>query len=256
MSAQIIPFAFNDTQVRVIERDGEPWFVAKDVAEVLGYSKPRNAVSAHCKGALKWGAPTNGGEQEITIIPERDVYRLVMRSKLPSAERFEEWVVGEVLPQIRKTGQYGQTPASLSGPQLMAAALIEADATMKEQAQQIEGMREDVTAFERIGKADGSLSVTEAAKALGVRQTDLFRWLSSNGWIYRRTGGKNWLGYQTKCNTGYLEHKCTTVIRGDGTEKVTEQVRVTPKGLARLAKLVPNAQQAQELPLDQAGAAQ
>lgn len=106
-------FAFDDALVRVIDRDGDPWFVAKDVAGILGYSKPRNAVSAHCKGALKWGVPTQGGDQEIIIIPERDVYRLIMRSRLPAAERFEEWVVGEVLPSIRRTGSYDFGEGSL-----------------------------------------------------------------------------------------------------------------------------------------------
>lgn len=102
----IIPFNFNNTNVRVIERDGEPWFVANDVATILGYRVPKDAVAAHCKGAAKHRLPTPGGEQNMTIIPERDLYRLVMRSKLPSAERFEEWVVSEVLPAIRKTGGY------------------------------------------------------------------------------------------------------------------------------------------------------
>ena len=130
-------------------------------------------------------------------------------------------------------------PAALSGPQLMAAALIEADATMKTQAAQIESMKGDVEAFDRIASADGSLNITEVAKNLGLRPKDLFSWLSQNGWIYKRTGGTSWLGYQSKCNSGLLEHKTTTVLRADGSEKVTEQVRVTAKGLTRLAKLIP-----------------
>lgn len=129
-------------------------------------------------------------------------------------------------------------PAMLTGPQLMAAALIEADATMKRQAAQIEAMQEDVAAHERLTKADGSLNVTEAAKNLGMRPKDLFDWLSHNGWIYKRPGSANWLGYQPKCNQGLLEHKTTTVLRADGSEKVTEQVRITPKGLSVLAKLI------------------
>lgn len=129
--------------------------------------------------------------------------------------------------------------APLSGPQLMAAALIEADATMKTQAAQIESMQGDVEAFDRIASADGSLSITEVAKNLGLRPKDLFSWLSQNGWIYKRTGGTSWLGYQSKCNAGLLEHKTTTVLRADGSEKVTERVRVTAKGLTRLAKLIP-----------------
>ncbi|MDB6454686.1 phage regulatory protein/antirepressor Ant [Falsirhodobacter sp. 20TX0035] len=134
----------------------------------------------------------------------------------------------------------GQGPrtAALTGPQLMAAALIEADATMKAQAAQIEGMKEDVAAHERLTKAEGSLNVTEAAKNLGIRPKELFDWLSHNGWTYKRPGASNWLGYQTKCNQGLLEHKSTTVIRADGSEKISEQVRITPKGLSLLAKLI------------------
>jgi phage antirepressor YoqD-like protein len=127
-------------------------------------------------------------------------------------------------------------PAILSGPQLMAAALVEADATMRAQSVQIEEMREDVQAHERLTKADGSLSITDAAKNLGMRPKDLFQWMSRNGWIYKRANGNYWLGYQSKCNQGLLEHKTTIVLRPDGSEKITEQVRVTSKGLSILAK--------------------
>lgn len=92
----------------MVDRDGEPWFVARDVATVLGYSDVSQAVRMHCKGVVESTIPTAGGNQKAKIIPERDVYRLIMRSKLPAAERFEEWVVGEVLPTIRKRGVYGR----------------------------------------------------------------------------------------------------------------------------------------------------
>lgn len=101
-----IPLDFEGAAVRVVKIDGEPWFVAKDVAELLGYAAPRNAIRAHCKGGTETVLPSPGGQQTMTIIPERDVYRLVMRSKLPAAERFEEWVTGTVLPAIRKDGAY------------------------------------------------------------------------------------------------------------------------------------------------------
>lgn len=120
----------------------------------------------------------------------------------------------------------------------MAAVLIEANATMQVQTKQIQAMEQDVAAHERLTKADGSLNVTEAAKNLGIRPKDLFEWLSHNGWTYKRAGSANWLGYQTKCNQGLLEHKTTTITRADGTEKITEQVRITPKGLSVLAKLI------------------
>ncbi|KQV21077.1 Rha family transcriptional regulator [Pseudomonas sp. Root329] len=100
----VIPFDFDGGAIRVItDQLGDPWFVARDVADALGYAKPENAVSRHCKAATT--TPKQGGGF-MTIIPERDVYRLVMRSKLTGAERFEEWVVGEVLPSVRKTGKF------------------------------------------------------------------------------------------------------------------------------------------------------
>ena len=116
-------FQFDGAKVRVVVKDGEPWFVAKDVAEVLGYSDTSKVVRAHCKNPVQVVGvesthPGNGGKggmraaTQITIIPESDVYRLIMRSKLPSAERFEEWVVAEVLPTIRKHGVY-MTPEKL-----------------------------------------------------------------------------------------------------------------------------------------------
>lgn len=105
-------------------------------------------------------------------------------------------------------------------------------------------MSADVAALDRIAKADGSLNVTEAAKALQMRPKALFQYLSAHGWIYRRAGSDHWLGYQSRVQSGDLEHKVTTVLRADGTEKVTEQVRVTPKGLAKLAKLFPPSMQA------------
>jgi prophage antirepressor-like protein len=89
------------------DEQGEPWFVASDVAKVLGYKQTHLAIRDHCKAAMSTRVNrtgTSGGNPNVTIIPERDVYRLIMRSKLPQAEAFEEWVVGEVLPSIRKHG--------------------------------------------------------------------------------------------------------------------------------------------------------
>lgn len=107
-----------------------------------------------------------------------------------------------------------------------------------EQAEQIESMKEDVAAHGRLVKADGSLCVTDAAKNLGMRPKDLFDWLNANGWIYKRPGSGHWLGYQPRCNSGDLEHKSTTVLKADGSEKITEQVRITAQGLSKLAKLI------------------
>lgn len=100
-------FAFDSQAVRVVMVDGEPWFVGKDVAEVLGYARPNDALQQHCKGAVKRRPlSTPGGTQELRIISEPDMLRLIVGSKLPAAEAFERWVFEEVLPSIRKTGAY------------------------------------------------------------------------------------------------------------------------------------------------------
>lgn len=93
--------------IRTIEEEGKILFCGTDIAKSLGYIKPRNAIANFCKGALKRGVPTEGGIQEMNFIPEGDVYRLIARSRLPAAEKFERWVFDEVLPSIRQTGSYG-----------------------------------------------------------------------------------------------------------------------------------------------------
>ena len=93
-------------EIRTIEIEGKPYFVASDVAAALGYANPRKAVSDHCKGVTKRDTPTSSGVQSMSYIGEGDLYRLIMKSKLPSAEKFESLVMDEVLPSIRSTGYY------------------------------------------------------------------------------------------------------------------------------------------------------
>lgn len=102
--------------------------------------------------------------------------------------------------------------------------------------EQVEGMKPKVEALDLIATADGSLNLTEAAKALQQQPKKFNQHLSSQHWIYKRAGGKHWLGYQDKVQQGLLEHKVTTVTLPDGNERLCEQVRITPKGLAKLAQ--------------------
>lgn len=92
--------------LRVVDRNGQPWFVGNDVARALGYMNPQKAIRDHCKGVNETFIPSQGGEQQMKIIAESDVYRLVLRSKLPLAEAFQDWIVEDVLPSIRKHGAY------------------------------------------------------------------------------------------------------------------------------------------------------
>lgn len=121
---------FNNSQfgeLRTAEIDSKIYYCGLDVAKSLGYAKPNNAINQHCKGALKQGTPTNGGIQELTFIPEGDVYRLVARSKLPQAEKFESWVFDDVLPQIAHTGQYQKIMSPMELMELQYKALKEVD---------------------------------------------------------------------------------------------------------------------------------
>lgn len=128
-------------------------------------------------------------------------------------------------------------PNSLTRMDMLRLAL-EAEEQLQQKSAEIIQLRPYADGYKRIAVADGSLCITDAAKALGIdRPKDLFRWMNANDWIYRRSGNAAWLAYQDKIKKGLLEHKVTEVTRSDGTEKITEQCRVTPKGLARLAAL-------------------
>lgn len=111
----VTPFDFHGFPVRVIDDGtGEPWFIAKDIAEALGYANTSKAINAHCKAVNTCHTEMGGQVRAVQIIPERDLYRLVMKSKQPAAEQFEEWVVSQVLPSIRKTGAFTAQPTNNS----------------------------------------------------------------------------------------------------------------------------------------------
>ncbi len=102
----------------------------------------------------------------------------------------------------------------------------------------LEEMQPDVIALERLSKSDGSICLTDAAKTLQMQPRKFNTWLQAHGWIHKRVGASHWIGYQEKIQSGHLEHKVTPISLADGTDKIAQQVRVTPKGLARLSKLI------------------
>lgn len=128
----------------------------------------------------------------------------------------------------------------LADPHALRNALLTYSEKVIELEQQVEVMQPTVEAFDRIAKADGSFCLRDTANNLQMRQSDLIKWLQLNGWIYKRSGNAAWHGYSDKLQAGYLEHKTEVITRPDGSEKITEQVRVTPKGLTKLSKLLGN----------------
>lgn len=238
--SDIIPFDFEGATVRTVTIDGEPYFVGNDVAERLGYVNAADAMNKHCKGVAKrYPLMTSGGMQELRVLTQPDVLRLIVKSKLPAADRFERWVFEEVLPAIRKTGGYMIAAPDETPEALALRALTVLQATVERQKAQLATALPKADALDRIADADGSLNFTEAAKALQMRPKDLFAYCETNSWIYRRAGSGTWLGYQARTNAGDLVHKVETVLQADGTERVREQVRITAQGLTKLAKLTP-----------------
>lgn len=129
---------------------------------------------------------------------------------------------------------------ALSDPNILRGLLLGYSEKMVELEQKVEVMQPTIDAFDRIATADGSLCLTDAAKTLQQEPHKFNKWLNLNDWIYKRTGSKHWVGYQEKIKAGYLEHKVRDIQMPDGSSKITEQVRVTPKGLTRLSKLLGN----------------
>lgn len=155
-------------KVRTVEENGKVLFCGKDVAEALGYRSPKDAISAHCKGAVKHRLPTSGGTQEIKFIPEGDVYRLVAHSRLPSAEKFESWIFDEVLPTIRRTGEYKliQKPDSymIDNPAERARRWAEEYEEKLALEQKIEKDKPLVEFAEHIQTSDDCISMNDMAK--------------------------------------------------------------------------------------------
>lgn len=134
-------------EIRTIEIDGKPYFVATDVATALGYVNPRKAVNDHCKGVTKRDTPTSSGVQSMSYINEGDLYRLIMKSKLPSAEKFESWVMDEVLPTIRKTGGYRKPMSTAEQIKLLALGNTELNERVTDVEKKINSLENDMPLY-------------------------------------------------------------------------------------------------------------
>ena len=244
---EVIPFNYNDINIRTVPVDGELWFVATDVAKVLEYRTAPDMtrrIQPEDKGYAKVRTP--GGEQELSILNESGLYDAVFRSNSKGARPFRRWVTSEVIPSIRKTGSYavGQ-PVELTGPELMAKVLIEANSTLQAQAQALLEAKPKVEAFEAFLSSNGDYSVGEAAKVLArdhqivTGEKRLFSQLEAWGWIYRNAKGRP-ICKQSQIENGRLAHKARFYIDWKTGEQVmaTPQVRITAKGITAIAKKI------------------
>lgn len=227
-------------EVRTIEENGEILFCGSDVAKALGYAKPQNAISTHCKGALKRGILTVGGQQEMTFIPESDLYRLVFSSKLPTAEKFTDWVTKDILPTIRKHGMYATPEMAermLNDPDVMIRVLQELK-TEREQRktleQKVEQDKPKVLFSDAVSTAHNSILIGDLAKLIRqngveVGQKRLFEMLRQDGYLISRGASRN-MPSQRSMEMGLMEIKESTVASPDGHIRVTKTTKITGKG--------------------------
>lgn len=221
-------------KMRTINENGTVMFVASDVAKMLGYKRPADAISAHCKGSVKRRLPTNGGTQEMKVIPEGDVYRLIVNSKLPAAERFESWVFDEVLPSIRKNGGYIAGQDTLSDNELMARALLLAQRVIDDKTKQITEMKPKADFYDTVANTESLFSMADVAKTLdmGIGRNKLFAFLRDKGIL-----DKDNHPYQKYVDAGYLrliENHCKA---GDN-DVVYKCTYVKQKGIDYIRKIL------------------
>lgn len=226
-------------EIRTINEDDKTLFCGADVAKALGYANSRKALGDHCKGVTKRDTPTAGGVQELSFIPEGDVYRLIVHSKLPSAERFEKWVFDEVLPSIRKHGAY-MTPDTIDrmiaspefGIQLLSALKEEQD---KRKALEVANsalivdkqiMQPKADYFDQIVDRNLLTNFRETAKQLGAKPKAFVNFLLERKYIYRDKRGRL-MPYAQHMDAGLFEIKEQV---NDKTKWAGTQTLITPKG--------------------------
>ena len=230
-------FNFENHEVRSLLINSEPWFVGKDVASILGYKKPENAIANHVDDDDKTTTLIQGigsnYKSKTMIINESGLYSLVLSSKLPSAKKFKRWVTSEVLPALRKTGQY--QVKELSGSELMAKALIEAQSVLAAKDKQIEQMKPKVVFADAVATSHTSILVGELAKILkqnGIEmgQKRLFAWLREKGYLIKRQGTDYNMPTQKAMDLGLFEIKEGSYVNGSGVNITTKTPKVTGKG--------------------------
>ena len=219
--------------IRMMDEDGSVLFCGNDVAKALGYKSPKDAISTHCRGAVKRRLTDSiGREQDTAFIPESDLYRLVFSSKLPTAEKFTDWVTKDVLPAIRKHGGYVNGQESMTPEELMAAALLMAQKTIADRDARISTltvenqiMAPKADYFDALVDRNLMTGFRETAKQLGVPPRAFVNFLIEKKYVYRDKKGKI-LPYEAK-NDGLFEVK---ECLNEKTKWSGVQTLITPKG--------------------------
>ncbi|CAM5504634.1 phage antirepressor [Bacillus subtilis] len=236
-------FNYQDQQVRTVVKDGQPWFVAKDVCNVLNHSNHKVAASRLDEDEVSKVYLTDslGRYQKTTVVNEAGLYSLILTSNKPEAKQFKRWITHEVIPTIRKTGGYVANdelfiqiylPQADENTKLLFKTTLH---TMKEQSKQIETMKPKVIFAEAVESSESSVLVGELAKIIQQNGVDigpnkLFQWLRDNGYLIRKKGESFNLPTQRSMDMGLFEIKKRTVNNLDGSIRTTRTPKVTGKG--------------------------
>lgn len=241
MNNELQKFDFKGTSLRTLtDEAGEPWFVAKDVCDILALSNATVALQSLDDDELtKFNLGGQHGESN--IISEPGLYKLIMRSRKPEAKEFQRWVTHDVLPQIRRTGGYIPTSESDSDEDIMARAVLVAQKTIKQKNQQIAEQQTRIVELEpkarfadAVAASDGTCLVGELAKMLrqngmDIGQNRLFRLLQADGYLGKSGSNRN-VPTQRAMELGLFRIKETTVTHADGHTTVSRTPKVTGKG--------------------------
>ncbi|EFN3138219.1 phage repressor protein/antirepressor Ant, partial [Listeria monocytogenes] len=235
-------FNFEGNEVRTVFIENEPHFIGKDVAKVLGYSNSRDALKRHVflknKGVVKHDSL--GGIQNLTAINEAGLYQLIFKSKLESAERFQDWVTSEVLPSVRKHGAYMTNDTiekAITDPDFLirlATNLKEEKTKRIEAEQRLEIQKPKVMFAEAVSDARGTILIRDLAKliqqnGIDIGEKRLFEWMRQRGYLISRKGTDYNRPTQKSMELGLFKIKETAIIRSSGAQTAIT-AKVTGKG--------------------------
>lgn len=231
-------------QARIVTIDGEPWFIAKDVATALGYSNTRDAIAKHVDDDDKNTVVIRDGKgnPNQTIINESGLYSLVLSSKLPTAKKFKHWITSEVLPAIRKTGGYIANAETMTDAEIMSKALLIAKQTIESREQRIHSLEAETERMkpkeifaDAVSASNSSILIGDLAKILhgnGIKigRGRLFAWMREHGFFIKQKGTSYNMPTQRAMELGLFRVKEGSYVDGKGNNIITKTTKVTGKG--------------------------
>lgn len=244
MENEIQSFNFDNQKVRTLAINGQPYFVGKDVAEILGYKRTADAIRENVPDKFKGVGvlPTPGGKQRVTVISEAGLYKLAFKSHAKNAEKFTDWVASEVLPSIRKHGAY-MTDEKIEEVLLNPDTIIKLATELKTERerrsiaeQRVNELTPKASYYDLVLSNKSLVTITQIAKDYGISGQAMNHKLHDLGVIYKQ--GDTWLLYSKYQRTGWTHSETIMVTKTDGTQKAVMHTKWTQKGRLGLYELL------------------